>query len=82
MSSIRNGLIDPVLEIYERVGKMAKPVLLFWGRGDRTVPVQHSQLLRAAVPNLEFHVIENCGHLPHYEKPDQVNPILLEFLRK
>ena len=82
LSSIRNGLIDPVLEIYERVGKMAKPVLLFWGRGDRTVPVQHSQLLRAAVPNLEFHVIENCGHLPHYEKPDQVNPILLEFLRK
>lgn len=81
LSSLRSGLIDPILEIYEQVGKMGKPVLLFWGHNDPTVPLQHSVRLRAAIPNLEFHVIANCGHTPHYEKPDEVNPILLEFLR-
>jgi pimeloyl-ACP methyl ester carboxylesterase len=82
LSSLRNGLLDPVLEIYERVNKLDKPVLLFWGRNDPTVPFEHSATLRAAIPKLEFHAIENCGHVPHYEKPEEVNPILLEFLRK
>jgi pimeloyl-ACP methyl ester carboxylesterase len=82
LSTIRNGMLDSFLEIYERVGKMDKPVLLFWGRNDPTVPFKHSDILRAAMPNLEFHVIENCGHIPHYEKPEEVNPILLDFLRK
>ena len=82
LSSIRNGILDSFLKTYERVGKMDKPVLLFWGRNDPTVPFKHSDDLLAAMPNREFHVIENCGHIPHYEKPEEVNPILLEFLRK
>lgn len=82
LSSIRNGMLDSFLKIYEQVGKMDKPVLLFWGRDDPTVPFKHSHDLRTAMPNLEFHVIENCGHIPHYEKPEEVNPILLHFLRQ
>jgi pimeloyl-ACP methyl ester carboxylesterase len=82
LSSIRNGMLDSFMENYERVGKMGKPVLLFWGRNDPTVPFKHSDVLRAALPKVEFHVIENCGHIPHYEKPEEVNPILLHFLRQ
>lgn len=82
LSSIRNGLLNPVLDVYERIGKMNKPVLLFWGRDDPTVPFGHSDPLRTVIPNLEFHAFEDCGHIPHFEKPDQFNHILLEFLRK
>jgi pimeloyl-ACP methyl ester carboxylesterase len=82
LSSIRNGMLDSFLEIYERVGKMDKPVLLLWGRNDPTVPFKHSDVLRAAMPRVEFHVFENCGHIPHYEKPEEFNPILLDFVRK
>jgi pimeloyl-ACP methyl ester carboxylesterase len=82
LSSIRNGMLDSFLEIYQRVGKLEKPVLLFWGRNDPTVPFKHSDVLRAALPKVEFHVIENCGHIPHYEKPEEFNPILLHFLRQ
>ena len=82
LSTIRNGMLDSFIDVYQALGKMDKSVLLFWGRNDRTVPFEHSGILRAAVPTIEFHVIENCGHIPHYEKPDLVNPILLEFLRR
>ncbi|HSB01830.1 MAG TPA: alpha/beta hydrolase [Anaerolineales bacterium] len=81
LSTIRNKMLDSFLDVYERIGKMNKPVLLFWGRNDPTVPFQHSDLLRRAMPAMEFHAIENCGHIPHYEKPDDVNPILLQFLK-
>lgn len=80
LSTIRNKMLDSFLDVYQRLGKMGKPVLLFWGRDDPTVPFKHSHILRAAMPDMEFHAIENCGHIPHYEKPEEVNPILLRFL--
>lgn len=81
LSTIRNKMLDSFLDVYDRIGKIGKPVLLFWGREDATVPFSHSDLLRAAMPQTEFHAIENSGHIPHYEKPGEVNPILLQFLK-
>jgi pimeloyl-ACP methyl ester carboxylesterase len=81
LSSTRHGMLDSFLSTYKQLGKLDRPVLLFWGREDHTVPYEHSEDLRAAMPHAEFHVLENCGHIPHYERPDEFNPILLEFLR-
>ena len=82
LSSLRNNTLGSFIETYRTIGKLNKPVLLFWGKNDMTVPFEYSNDMRAAIPHMEFHAIENCGHIPHYEKPDEVNPILLEFLRK
>jgi pimeloyl-ACP methyl ester carboxylesterase len=82
LSSVRDGMLESYLDVYRQVGNMGKPILMFWGREDVTVPMEHSQDLLAAMPNTEFHVIDGCGHTPHYEKPEEVNPILLKFLMK
>jgi len=82
LSSMRNQMLESFIDEYGRVGKLGKPTLLFWGKQDKTVPFEDSMLLRQAIPTVKFHAIENCGHLPHYERPDEVNPILLEFLKK
>ncbi len=82
LSTIRSGTLGSFMNLYMALGRLNKPVLLFWGRNDKTVPFEHSDLLRAAMPNAKFQVIEDCGHIPHYEKPDQFNPILLSFLRQ
>lgn len=82
LSSVRNHMLGSFIESYRSVGKMDKPVLLVWGRNDTTVPLAHSALLRDAMPQAEFHVIEECGHIPHYEKPGEFDPILLNFLSK
>jgi pimeloyl-ACP methyl ester carboxylesterase len=80
LSTIRSGMLESFLETYQRVGQLHKPTLLFWGRNDNTVPFAHNQALRAAIPHAQFHVIENCGHIPHFEKPEAFNPILSEFI--
>jgi pimeloyl-ACP methyl ester carboxylesterase len=80
LSTIRNNLLDSFLETYKRIGKLHKPTLLFWGRQDATVPFEHSNDILQAIPHTKFHVVENCGHIPHYERPEEVHPILLEFL--
>jgi pimeloyl-ACP methyl ester carboxylesterase len=80
LSTLRSGILDSLIHVYEALGKMDRQILLFWGRNDITVPFDDSRDLCAAIPHIQFQVIENCGHIPHYEKPDEVNPILLEFL--
>jgi pimeloyl-ACP methyl ester carboxylesterase len=82
LSTIRNGMLDSFSQAYAVLGKINKPTLLFWGRNDNTVPLEHSKVLCTVIPNINFHIIEDCGHIPHYEKPEVVNPILLEFLRQ
>jgi pimeloyl-ACP methyl ester carboxylesterase len=82
LSTMRNGMLDSFYETYARVGALQKSTLLFWGTNDTTVPFEYSKAILKAIPHAEFHAIENCGHIPHYEKPEIVNPILLEFLSK
>jgi pimeloyl-ACP methyl ester carboxylesterase len=82
LSTIRSGMLESFYETYACVGELKKPTLLFWGANDKTVPFEHSKSIRQAIPHAKFHAIENCGHIPHYEKPETVGPILLEFLSK
>lgn len=82
LSTIRNNMLGSNIEMYRSLHKLNKQILLFWGRNDRTVPFEQSDVLRETLPRAEFHVIEDCGHIPHYEKPNEVNPILLNFLRQ
>jgi len=81
LSTMRNGMLNSFAETYKQVGTQQTPAALFWGVNDKTVPFAHNADIRAAIPQIQFHAIENCGHIPHYEKPDEVNPILLEFLK-
>jgi pimeloyl-ACP methyl ester carboxylesterase len=81
LSTIRSEMLGSFIGIYHELHKMNKDILLLWGRNDTTVPFEHSHDLRSALPQAQFHAIENCGHIPHYEKPEEVNPILLNFLR-
>lgn len=82
LSTIRNNMLGSFLDVYQTIGKIDKPVLLFWGQNDTLVPFTHSRALQAAMPQVQFHAIENSGHTPHYEKPEEVNPILLKFLKR
>jgi len=82
LSTMRNGMLESFFEVYKKVGALKKPTLIFWGMNDETTPFEYHTTLLQALPHAEFHPIENCGHIPHYEKPEIFNPILLEFILK
>ena len=80
LSTMRSGMLDSFIEIYRCIGELNQPTLLIWGRNDKTVPFAHSRDICEAIPQADLRVIEEGGHIPHYEKPDIVNTILLQFL--
>jgi len=54
--------------------------LIIWGREDRVVPLDCAFLLLKAMPNAELHIFPNCGHWAQWEKADQFNALVTDFL--
>jgi pimeloyl-ACP methyl ester carboxylesterase len=71
---------DDLDSVYARAGRTGVPVLILWGREDAAVPLAASERIRRAIPGAELVVIDSAGHLPHIERADMVNPVLLRFL--
>lgn len=62
--------------------KLDIPLLLMWGLQDRMIPPQLSRRFVELNPNLELIELDNAGHCPHDECPEQVNQILIEWLAR
>lgn len=82
LSSIRSGLITKMHNAYKKVGEENFPMSLIWGEKDKTVPFELNKKIRGLIPHIEFHPIANAGHNSHYEKPEEVNQLLVSFLKK
>jgi pimeloyl-ACP methyl ester carboxylesterase len=41
-----------------------------------------SDEVRRAIPQAEFHAINDAAHVPFYEHPEIVNPVPIEFLKR
>ncbi len=82
LSTMRSGMLDSFFETYQKVGAFKIATLIIWGVDDTTTPYKDHRLILKALPHADFHPIEHCGHIPHYERPEIFNPILLEFLNR
>lgn len=82
LSTLREFVGRDDREDYRKLGLSGKPVLLVWGKKDKDVPFETSRLILAAVPQAEFHALDNAAHVGFYEEPDTVNPLVIDFLRK
>ena len=56
-----------------------RPVLIVHGRDD-PLPWQASEATAALLPNAELVVVENCGHFPWLERPDELRAALAAYL--
>jgi pimeloyl-ACP methyl ester carboxylesterase len=64
----------------EVAGSLACPVLMICGREDKVNPIEtNAAVLLKAVPHARLEVLEECGHLPEVEAPDEVNAMLRSF---
>jgi pimeloyl-ACP methyl ester carboxylesterase len=74
----RPYLNNPNLRHY--LGKVSTPTLIVWGKQDAIIPVECGELYRQALPNAALKVIDNCGHSPAIEKPQEFLDTVTEFL--
>jgi pimeloyl-ACP methyl ester carboxylesterase len=61
---------------------LAMPVLVITGDDDRIVPAARSIQLSREIPGSELVVLNDCGHVPQEECPDQFIPSVKAFLER
>lgn len=59
---------------------VATPTLLVWGRQDGIVPISSCERYQECIPGAQAAVIEDCGHMPEMEKPEEFAKVVLDFL--
>jgi pimeloyl-ACP methyl ester carboxylesterase len=64
-----------------RVDRVAAPTLVLWGEADRWVPIALGRRLAASIPHAAFLTVP-AGHAVQEEAPDEVNHLLIRFLKE
>ncbi len=58
------------------------PTLIVWGRNDSTISLENGKRLHGDIPDSVLHIIDNCGHVPQEECPEDTARIMLAFLQE
>jgi pimeloyl-ACP methyl ester carboxylesterase len=67
-------------ELISKLNVITVPTFILWGRDDKVIPLRVGELLHKAIRNSTLEIIEECGHIPQEEKPDETIARISRFL--
>ncbi len=87
----RGGFLPPLYSLLDnidqwesqygqRLSQISHPVLLIWGNHDRVFPLPVGEKVRQLLPQAQWHVIQDAGHMPQWEQPTVVNSLIESFI--
>ena len=62
--------------------KVTAPGLMISAADDVVLPPAMTQGMEKYVPDLEKHIIPACGHWTQSEKPDELNTLMIDWLKR
>jgi pimeloyl-ACP methyl ester carboxylesterase len=85
LTSARNIYLDRPFGrggFYPRLSELEAPALFVWGARDRLIPPGFQRHVAKWLPGAEQIVLENCGHVPQVERPEQTIGLLCRFFAR
>ncbi|MEM9829221.1 MAG: alpha/beta hydrolase [Bacteroidota bacterium] len=67
--------------VLERLPNITQPSLVIGGQEDQFIPAWMAEEIAEAIPNCDFHMYDQAGHVFHWEKLDDFNPRVLKWLQ-
>ncbi len=58
------------------------PALFIGAVDDIVIAPEHIEGMKPLVEDLEIHMLEDCGHWSQQEKPDEVNRLMIDWLKR
>jgi pimeloyl-ACP methyl ester carboxylesterase len=66
--------------VMTELGQIAVPTLVIAGSSDKMTPPRFGRYLADQIPNAQFHLIENAGHMMMLERMGEVTAVTTQFL--
>ena len=63
-----------------KLGAMDVPVLIVWGRQDKSIPVELGQQMHTILRTSHLEILDVAGHCSNFEQPEKFNRLAVEFL--
>lgn len=67
--------------LHEKIQKLQHKTLVVWGNQDTVTPPFIAQEFKDNMQNATVHYLDECGHVPPYEKPSECLALVEEFLK-
>ena len=58
------------------------PTLIVWGNQDKLLPPAYAEEYKRLLPSAQVTYIDQCGHDPTIEQPDEFARVVVEFLQE
>lgn len=68
--------------VEKELHKITLPCCLIWGKNDTITPPEVAESFHRLIPQSELHWIDECGHVPMLETPEEFNRLLDGFLQR
>ena len=69
-----------IYNLIDKIPKLQAPILFFWTTHNPTCPWPVADKVDKSVPGSRFVLVDKSGHWPQYERAEEFNRTLLEFL--
>ena len=64
----------------KRIHRISAPSLIIWGKADALIAPDYAHDFARRITGARLALIEDAGHLPHLERPDEVASVMRAFL--
>ena len=79
---LRKKFFDKLLDKIQKLGEMDVPILIVWGRQDKSIPLEIGKQMRKILKGSHLEILDPAGHCPNDEQPEKFNEIAIRFLYK
>ncbi|MGG6297492.1 alpha/beta fold hydrolase [Leptolyngbya sp. AN02str] len=65
----------------QQLAQLSLPTLILWGKQDRILGTADAAKFQRAIANSQLIWVDECGHVPHLEQPQQTADHILAFIQ-
>jgi len=76
----RNLFFDNLLEEIKTLGGLHQPIMIVWGRNEKSIDLSIGQEMHRILKGSHFEVLDQAGHCSHMDQPQLFNQITTSFL--
>ena len=77
----KQAVPDNFEELTSQYPTINVPTLIVWGREDRVIPLSIGERLDHDIPDTRLVIIDQVGHVPQEEKPEETIAAIVKFLK-
>lgn len=78
---IMEEIIPDIFSLEKDLPKIKAPALILWGDKDKILDISSVTVFEKGLKNYKTVIIDNCGHVPMLEKPEETANAYLAFIK-